>query len=510
MSDSVDSAMDDCAVVGHWQPQSSAAKDAHSVHLPMEILEEIMRYICVEIALDASTLLIEGWHLRAVCSQWRNCFFSSTRLWNSWVITPLIDKDLDATNHQMLQKIVDFHNARADFLLPLLTRSTRTLAVHLDWPLPTSMQEHFCMIKIVSAVIAESDRWKHLKFVTSDQYRYNPVTTLERMPISTLSHRDFPRLRSLDLIHYSYFVEPFSSFDLFARCGSLRVAKVMFITPSSSDFPIQLPWSQLKELSLDLDTHPEALTSLAECRDLQKLTLYTSWINDEDLPRIAPILLNRLGTLTFIPQEQIEMEVVEESEPLLLPLSLFTLPSLQTLKVLTNYLDAQETIYVNWDSTDFSLFISRSQCQISHIIIQPIMHVREEFLCSLKALHHLTHLILPGLSGSSIVVNNLLRELTAGYRVGETDEDVELPALRHLSLGFDVQAVDEVLLLNMARARCVQSLGISLPPLSTLNILSWKGKFSERFYAEIAHLREECNLTTIINLTDIGQEEGAE
>ncbi|KAK1221526.1 hypothetical protein PQX77_015645 [Marasmius sp. AFHP31] len=231
--------------------------------LPPELLSRIFEHCCEYNFLDLT--MPPASSLSMVCGRWRDIALSSPGLWSSIYITSLRVVDEEGTDEEEILREED----------PLINRLRLCLERSIPVPLQLSItihndyshyQPNKCVLSdtIMRLLAEHSERWEELDFRGPDFFAS-----------SMAGESNFPILRSLRLmtgpaLAGPYDRDPSLPLDRFRNCVALTSVDTDTV---DTDGRLQLPWTNIRVLSLEWCSEASVLTVLASCTALEELVL---------------------------------------------------------------------------------------------------------------------------------------------------------------------------------------------------------------------------------------------
>ncbi|KAJ6500731.1 hypothetical protein C8R45DRAFT_897009 [Mycena sanguinolenta] len=389
-----------------------------------------------------------------VCRHWRDLVEGTPRLWS---------------NLSIGRKRFSFHQRYVNMASLFLKRSAnRPLSISIRNPADA---------RLVTLVRRHADRWATLRLASTDNAFYNSLGLDSALPM-------LEKLEILEAVNRLANSEPIP-------LKIHNAPKLKHVVLKDGPEYWDLPWTQLTHLEYDTSHVIDAVYILRMCPHLEECSLgmLDKPVEDpEAIPTIRPLL--KLRSL------RLAIDTVSPKQPASTMMSTFfsavTAPALTSLEVIGQ-----------WAPTEFTDFLTRNQCQLTHLSMRPGYMKDDKIIDVLQALPTLNTLLLDVDIGTSRQVQNrtisdkLLRRL-----IFYPDSDCVLPCLTHLSLKTSVNFSDRMLI-DVLESRWIpwvtELYGVRLSRLASVN-LELCGKKEKLESWSVAELRDMAAAGMLISL----------
>jgi hypothetical protein len=269
--------------------------------LPSELLIQIL-LPCTCITLTPGFISIPPICIQAVCFRWRKLILSNKSVgWWSWLDIMPGNSDLSRSQQKILEKILE-RTGMAGSSKPLLDVTLNMKRLRFPY------SDTSCLYSLIR---------KHSKKIERLTLPWSQPGCINMLKVS------FPVLKSICLRIGRDKPSYFST----KRKPQMRAPSLTSVTLyeplyHSGEPALDLPWEQLKHLTLY--DHPGEVLSiiLARCKELQVFEVIDSCLVQYGMMPEVPISLNSLHTLSMIHSDSLRMGVLFQH---------LTLPSLTTL-----------------------------------------------------------------------------------------------------------------------------------------------------------------------------------
>ncbi|KAK1215569.1 hypothetical protein PQX77_021813 [Marasmius sp. AFHP31] len=398
--------------------------------LPSDLLLEIFGQCC-EVNVIDDQAMPPAMALTMVCGRWREIALSSPRLWSS------ISLDLCNFRDHSAHRRITHTNLTALFL----ERSKMApLKVRIHLPPDYTKEDRYSKY-ILDIIESQSERWEELEVFGSEFYAASQAGDID-LPI--LRHLTFHAGSSENQSH-----DRTIPLDRFKSCPSLTSLS----TDVTETEPLELPWANLRVVTLQGGTIGSALTVLELCSSLECLTLVDVYgVRGRSFDN-RTVVSNTLKTLS-IQGEDGNPSIIEY----------FTFPHLSSIDL--DYI-------TNDASNSLKEMIQRSACSITSLALYAIEYMTDSDLISLLSLiPTLENLHIEDLASDCVVTRCFLDHLT----VNLGDYGVFLPHLRELSLELLASRLEGETLSKALTSRCLPTIpsvasAIELDCLEAVTIL---------------------------------------
>ncbi|KAF7359121.1 F-box domain-containing protein [Mycena sanguinolenta] len=277
-----------------------------------------------------------------VCRHWRDLVESTPRLW---------------VNISVGRKRFTFHQRYVNMASLFLKRS-------LNRPLFISIRNP-ADARLVTLVRRHADRWATLRLASTDNAFYNFLGLDGALPM----------LEKLEILEGASRLANPEAIPIKIHHAPKLKHVVLKDGPEYWD----LPWTQLTRLEYDTSNVIDAVYILRMCPHLEECSLgmLNQAVEDPDaITTIRPLL--ELRSL------RLAIDTVSPNQPAATIMSTFfsavTAPVLTSLEVIGQ-----------WTPTEFTDFLTRNQCQLTHLSLGPGYMKDDKIIDVLQALPHVKH-----------------------------------------------------------------------------------------------------------------------
>ncbi|KAJ7253317.1 hypothetical protein B0H12DRAFT_1116601 [Mycena haematopus] len=391
-----------------------------------------------------------------VCRHWRDLVEGTPRLWSNISI--------GRTRFTFDQRYVDMASL-------FLKRSVnRPLSITIHQPADASL---------VTLLGRHVNRWATLRLSSTDKAFYTllglasaPLPMLEKLEILEMTREPRDQLGDPIKIH-----------------NAPNLKQVVLKNPLEF---WDLPWAQLTRLQYDNHTVTDAVRVLRRCRNLEECSLnrlVQAVPDPEDMPTIRP-----LRKLRFL---RLAIDTLSPTAPAAEAImSTFfravTAPGLAALEIVGQ-----------WVPTEFTDFLARNQCRLTHLYLGPGYMKDDKIIDVLQALPSLNTLLLDADIGTSRQLQNrAITDKLLSRLIFYPESDCVLPSLTHLFLKTNVNFKDQVLL-DVLESRWIpwvtELYGVRLSRLTSVE-LEFCGKKEKLEASSISELRDMAEAGMRISL----------
>ncbi|KAJ8075493.1 hypothetical protein PM082_021123 [Marasmius tenuissimus] len=394
--------------------------------LPSELLSRIFEDCCEYNFLDLT--MPPASSLSMVCGRWREIALSSPGLWSSICITG---------HHRVVHEEVTDEEVTFEEEILRGNSLVNRLRLCLERSVPAPLQlditildnsSHYrskqsVLSNIIMRLLAEhSERWEVLNYQGSDFFAS-----------SAAGESNFPLLRRLRLgigQGRSDNGDPTLPLDRFLSCAALTS---VYTDAVDTDGRLQLPWTNIRVLSLEWCSQASVTMVLASCTALEELTLGNIY-NDTETSDDRTVTLDTIRTLTISHPYPDSIPNVQH----------FIFPRLSTINI--NYAEVKPI--------HLQELIQRSSCSITSLRLAGPRLTDSQLSSLLRLMPELRSLdIGTSEEGYPIVSPRVLERLTVNPI---ERHQVFLPRLVDLEINLFGEHVDEQTLINALTSRLIQ------------------------------------------------------
>ncbi|KAJ8075523.1 hypothetical protein PM082_021153 [Marasmius tenuissimus] len=216
--------------------------------LPLEVLLEVFGHYCELNDLSERTMpptLI----LSMVCGRWREVVLSSSRLWSSIAVTMCL------RNGDRLLRT----ESTVTWLTRLFLERSRAAPLEIILKFPYLSEGNYTNKAVMNLLEENSERWKELEIFGCEFYASPRAGNINLPTLRHLAlHREGGDIQNPDLSRLS-------------TCPALTSVRMDVLDLEGH---LQLPWANIRDLTLAAYTGASALTAIELCTSLEQLTLF--------------------------------------------------------------------------------------------------------------------------------------------------------------------------------------------------------------------------------------------
>jgi hypothetical protein len=320
-----------------------------------DVLSEILLRSNTQITITDQHVKIPVISLSKVCSSWRRLVADRMIFWSD-VCIRIQNGDPSSSQQNLISKVFD---------------RSGTAKLNLQICLSDKVTTAF-----FSVLQTHSDRWNVLELECLPKFIIECFRTVSVFPSLTRARLDIRASRNV--------VRPTPDDVLSVQAPCLRSFE--FWERRKEILQIDVPWAQMKQISLGVTGMAEFFEALRQCSALEEAELR---FTDRATPISGPfdLVTSNISTLSIRICNEDEHEAIASC------FATLTIPALTSLRIFSDGWRIKHYT-PEWHTSEFASFISRSGCSLKTLILQNICISDSTIIAVMALLPTLTRLVI--------------------------------------------------------------------------------------------------------------------